>query len=201
MKEFEENPGIRDIIAIKKGTTERKIPIETVVEDSMLKGPRSRVEEIFKTLEQSGPEGQAMINELRGVVGEHIAQAATKGVGRDIQGNPVVNARALNDVITKLDKSGKLDLIFGKKGAERYRTLNDVAIDVKTVPEGSVNYSGTAAQFRNLAAQIATDTAASALAGVPAPITTVGTILYKNRQAKKELNKVNEFLNYGKDKQ
>jgi hypothetical protein len=201
MKEFEENPGIRDITAIKKGTTERKVPIETVVEDSMLKGPRSRVEEIFKTLEQAGPEGQAMINELRGVVGEHIAQAATKGVGRDIQGNPVVNARALNEVITKLDKSGKLDLIFGKKGAERYRTLNDVAIDVKTVPEGSVNYSGTAAQFRNLAAQIATDTAASALAGVPAPITTVGTILYKNRQAKKELNKVNEFLNYGKDKQ
>lgn len=201
MKEFEENPGIRDITAIKKGTTERKIPIETLVEDSMLKGPRSRVEEIFKTLEQAGPEGQAMINELRGVVGEHIAQAATKSVGRDIQGNPVVNARALNDVITKLDKSGKLDLIFGKKGAERYRTLNDVAIDVKTVPEGSVNYSGTAAQFRNLAAQIATDTAASALAGVPAPITTVGTILYKNRQAKKELNKVNEFLNYGKDKQ
>ena len=201
MKEFEENPGIRDIIAIKKGTTERKIPIETVVEDSMLKGPRSRVEEIFKTLEQSGPEGQAMINELRGVVGEHIAQAATKGVGRDIQGNPVVNARALNEVITKLDKSGKLDLIFGKKGAERYRTLNDVAIDVKTVPEGSVNYSGTAAQFRNLAAQIATDTAASALAGVPAPITTVGNIIYKNRKAKQELTKVNEFLNYGKDKQ
>lgn len=201
MKEFEENPGIRDITAIKRGTTERKVPIETVVEDSMLKGPRSRVEEIFKTLEQAGPEGQAMINELRGVVGEHIAQAATKGVGRDIQGNPVVNARALNDVITKLDKSGKLDLIFGKKGAERYRTLNDVAIDVKTVPEGSVNYSGTAAQFRNLAAQIATDTAASALAGVPAPITTVGNIIYKNRKAKQELTKVNEFLNYGKDKQ
>jgi hypothetical protein len=201
MKEFEENPGIRDILAIKKGTTERKVPIETVVEDSMLKGPRSRVEEIFKTLEQAGPEGQAMISELRGVVGEHIAQAATKGVGRDIQGNPVVNARALNDVITKLDKSGKLDLIFGKKGAERYRTLNDVAIDVKTVPEGSVNYSGSAAQFRNLAAQIATDTAASALAGVPAPITTVGNIIYKNRKAKQELTKVNEFLNYGKDKQ
>lgn len=201
MKEFEENPGIRDITAFKKGLDERKIPIENLVEHSMLGGPRSRVEQIFKTLEQAGPEGQQMINELRGVVGEHIAEAATKGVARDIYGNPVVNARALNEVITKLDKSGKLDLIFGKKGAERYRTLNDVAIDVKTVPEGSVNYSGTAAGFRNLAAQIATDTATSALAGFPAPLTTVGTILYKNRQAKKELNKVNEFLNYGKDKQ
>lgn len=201
MKEFEENPGIRDITALKKGLDERKIPIETLVEHSMLGGPRSRVEQIFKTLEQSGPEGQQMINELRGVVGEHIAEAATKGVARDIYGNPVVNARGLNDVITKLDKSGKLDLIFGKKGAERYRTLNDVAIDVKTVPEGSVNYSGTSAGLKNLAVQLATDMGATALTGYPAPVTTVGTLLYKHHKTKKELNKVNEFLNYGKDKQ
>jgi len=201
MKEFEENPGIRNITLIKRGTTERAVPIETLVEDSMLKGPRSRVEEIFKTLEQAGPEGQAMINELRGVVGEHIAEAATKGVGRDIHGNPVVNARALNDVITKLDKSGKLELIFGKKGAERLRTLNDVAIAVKTVPEGSVNYSGTSAGLKNLVMQVAADSATSAFAGFPAPVTTVGSALLKHRKNKQELNKVSEFLNYGKDKQ
>ena len=122
MKEFEENPAIRDITAIKKGTTERKIAIENLVEDSMLKGPRSRVEEIFKTLENAGPEGQAMINELRGVVAEQIRAEAVKGVGRDINGNPIVSPTGLNNVIQKLDKSGKLDLIFGKKAAERYRT-------------------------------------------------------------------------------
>ena len=199
MKEFEENPAIRDINAIKKGTTERKVAIESLVEDSMLKGPKSRVEELFKTLDNAGPEGQAMINELRGVVAEQIKNEAIKGVSRDINGNPIVTPTGLNNIITKLDKSGKLDLIFGKKGAERYRTLNDVAIDVKTVPEGSVNYSGSAAQFKNLAAQIATDVATSAIAGVPAPVTTVGTLLYKNRKNKQELNKISEFINYGKE--
>jgi hypothetical protein len=201
MKEFEENPAISNILAIKKGTTERRVPIETLVEDSMLKGPKSRVEEIFKTLEKAGPEGQAMINELRGVVAEQIKNEAIKGVSRDINGNPIVTPTGLNNMITKLDKSGKLDLIFGKKGAERYRTLNDVAIDVKTVPEGSVNYSGTGAQLKNLAAQITTDIATSALTGVPAPVATVGTMLYKNRKNKQELNKINEFINYGKEQQ
>jgi len=200
MKEFEENPVIRDITAIKKGTTERKIAIENLVEDSMLKGPRSRVEELFKTLENAGPEGQAMINELRGVVAEQIATEATKGVGRDILGNPIVSPTGLNNIIIKLDKSGKLDLIFGKQGAERYRTLNDVTKDVKTVPEGSVNYSGTAAGLKNMAAQITTDIATSALTGIPTPITTVGTLLYKHQKNKKELNKISEFINYGKEK-
>ena len=200
MKEFEETPAISNITALKRGTTERRIPIETLVEDSMLKGPRSRVEEIFKTLDNAGPEGQAMISELRGVVAEQIMNEATKGVGRDIFGNPIVSPDKLNNIITKLDKSGKLDLIFGKVGAERYRTLNDVTKDIKTVPEGSVNYSGTVAGLKNMAAQIATDTATSALAGFPAPVTTIGTMIYKNQKNKKELNKVNEFLNYGKER-
>lgn len=199
MKQFEENPAIRDITAIKKGTTERKVAVEDLVENSMLKGPRSRVEELFKTLEEAGPEGQAMINELRGVVAEQIRNESIKGVSRDINGNPIVSPTGMNNIVQKLDKSGKLDLIFGKKGAERYRTLNDVVIDVKTVPEGSVNYSGTAAGLKNLAAQIATDVATSAIAGVPAPITTVGTLLYKNRKNKQELNKISEFINYGKE--
>ena len=199
MKEFEENPAIRDITAIKKGTTERKIAIENLVEDSMLKGPRSRVEELFKTLENAGPEGQAMINELRGVVAEQIKNESIKGVSRDINGNQIVSPTGMNNIVQKLDKSGKLDLIFGKKGAERYRTLNDVVIDIKTVPEGSVNYSGTVAGLKNMAAQIATDTAASALAGFPAPVTTIGTMIYKSQKNKKELNKISEFINYGKE--
>ena len=199
MKQFEENPAIRDITAIKKGTTERKVAVEDLVENSMLKGPRSRVEELFKTLDEAGPEGQAMINELRGVVAEQIRNESVKGVGRDINGNPIVSPTGMNNMIQKLDKSGKLDLIFGKKGAERYRTLNDVTKDVKTVPEGSVNYSGTAAGLKNMAAQITTDLATSALTGVPAPITTVGTMLYKNRKNKQELNKISEFINYGKE--
>jgi isopentenyl phosphate kinase len=123
-----------------------------------------------------------------------------QGYVKDINGNSIVSPTGLNNIIQKLDKSGKLELIFGKKGAERYRTLNDVTKDVKTVPEGSVNYSGTASQLKNLVVPIVTDLGASAMAGVPLPVTLGGTMAYKYVKGRKEATKINEFLNYGKDK-
>jgi hypothetical protein len=198
MKEFEENPAIRDITAIKKGTTERKVAIENLVEDSMLKGPRSRVEELFKTLENAGPEGQQMINELRGVVAEHIKDEATKSTRPDINGNPVVSVAKLDPLIKKLDKSGKLDLIFGKEAAARYRTLNDVTKDIYTVPEGSVNTSNTAANLKSYVADIATT---YALSGVPAPAVHLLKMGKEEVTKRRDLNRINEFINYGKEKQ
>ena len=197
MKEFEENPAIRDITAIKKGTTERKIAIENLVEDSMLKGPRSRVEELFKTLENAGPEGQQMINELRGVVAEHIKDEATKNTRPDINGNPVVSVAKLDPIIKKLDKSGKLDLIFGKEAAARYRTLNDVTKDIYTVPEGSVNTSNTASNLKSYVADIATT---YALSGVPAPAVHLLKMGKEEVTKRRDLNRINEFINYGKEK-
>jgi hypothetical protein len=196
MKEFEENPAIRDITAIKKGTTERKVAIENLVEDSMLKGPRSRVEEIFKTLENAGLEGQQMINELRGVVAEHIKDEATKSTRPDINGNPVVSVAKLDPLIKKLDKSGKLDLIFGKEAAARYRTLNDVTKDIYTVPEGSVNTSNTAANLKSYVADIATT---YALSGVPAPAVHLLKMGKEEVTKRRDLNRINEFINYGKE--
>jgi DNA-directed RNA polymerase subunit F len=196
MKQFEENPAIRDITAIKKGTTERKIAVEDLVENSMLKGPRSRVEELFKTLEEAGPEGQQMINELRGVVAEHIKNEATKSTQLDINGNPIVSPAKLDPIIKKLDKSGKLDLIFGKEGAARYRTLNDVTKDIYTVPPGSVNTSNTAANLKSYAADMA---ATYALSGVPAPAAHLLKMGKEEVVKRRDLNRINEFINYGKE--
>jgi hypothetical protein len=200
MKEFEETPSVRNITAYKKGTIERAVPLENVVEKSMLGGPTSHVNEIFSTLEKAGPEGQQLINELKGVVGEHIKNEATKNVQLDVKGNPVVSPAKLDLIIKKLDKSGKLDLIFGKQGAERFRTLNDVSKDIYTVPAGSVNTSGSGAQIKNLIMPVLTDLTASAATGLPLPLTVGGTMAYKYVKGQKELNRVNEFINYGKEK-
>lgn len=196
MKQFEETPAIRDITAIKKGTTERKIAVEDLVENSMLKGPRSRVEEIFNTLENAGPEGQQMINELRGVVAEYIKNEATKNVTTDINGQPIVSPAKLDSIVKKLDKSGKLDLIFGKDAAERYRTLNDVTKDIHTVPPGSVNTSGTAANLKSYVADIA---ATYALSGFPAPAAHLLKMGKEEVVKRRDLNRINEFINYGKE--
>ncbi len=66
-----------------------------------------------------------LINELKGSVAQRIKDQATKGVQRDINGLPYVETKSLDTIINQLDKSDKLDLLFGKKGAEYYRTIND----------------------------------------------------------------------------
>lgn len=55
--------------------------------------------------------------------------------------------------------------MFGKKGAEQIRTLNEVSKDVLTVPPGVVNTSNTGSVI--LAAM---DMAISGTIGLPAPV-------------------------------
>ena len=109
----------------------------------------------------------------------------------DINGNPYVSTAALNTIITDLDKSGKLDLFFGKKGAEHYRTLNQVTKEIQTVPVGTTNPSGTAS---TLLATMAEMGAQTAMTGVPIPIAMIGKHFYGKHQTAKKLRKVNEFV-------
>lgn len=197
MREFEDTPVIKNLLAMKRGTTQRAVAIEDLVDKSMLRGPRSDVVQLFNTLSKAGPEGQQMINELRGYVAQRIKDEATKGVGRDINGLPYVSTQGLNKMIVDLDKSGKLELLFGKQGAEQYRTLNDVTKDLQTVPVGTTNPSGTAS---TLLAAMAEMGAQSMMTGVPLPVGMVAKHLYTKRQTEKNLTKINEFINYGKEK-
>jgi len=42
--------------------------------------------------------------------------------------------------------------------------------------------------------------AQTALTGVPVPVVAIGKHLYGKHQTKKKLNKINEFINFGKEK-
>ena len=194
MTEFENTPVIRNLTSMKPGTTQRSVAIEDLVEKSLLRGPTSDVRDLFATLQKVGPEGQAIINELRGYVANKIKDEATKGVTLDINGKPYVSTKGLDSQIKNLDKSGKLELLFGKEGAEHYRTLNDVTKDIQTVPQGTTNPSGTAS---TLAAMVEMG-AQTALTGVPVPVVMVAKHLYGKQQTKKKLNKVQQFIDYGK---
>ena len=172
----------------------------------MIKGSAEDVTNLFNTLDRAGPEGQQMINEMRGYVAEKIKADATKGVQRDINGKPYVDTRGLDTTINQLDKSGKLELLFGKKGAEQYRTLNDVTKDLQTIPKDTTNPSGTSSSLLAAVAALGTETAANAVMSggyFPVPVATGGALigkhLYNKKVAKEKLNKINEFINYGKE--
>ena len=196
MKEFENTPALRQITAMKPGGQERVVAIENLVDKTMLKGPGDQVKQLFGSLEKMGPNGQKMTQELRGAVAQKIKDEATKGVGRDINGKPYVSTQALDKIITDLDRSGKLEYIFGKKGAEYYRTLNEVTKDLQTVPVGTTNPSGTASSILAALGEMGAQTA---MTGVPIPVVAIGKHLYGKHKTKQQLNKINEFINYSKE--
>jgi hypothetical protein len=197
MTEFENTPVIKNITALKRGnSTQRAVAMEDLIQKSVVGSTLDDTQRLFNSLSKMGPEGEQMVNELKGAVAQRIKDQATKNVQLDINGKPYVSTPALNTIITDLDKSGKLDFLFGKKGAEHYRTLNQVTKEIQTVPQGTTNTSGTAAQ---VAAMLAETGAGFLTTGVPAPILTGGKILYSKYKTKQELNKISEFINYGKE--
>lgn len=192
--EFEDQGIIRDINRLKKGTSDRVVPLENLADKLVFKGTGADVKAVFATLEKMGPEGQQIANELRGYAADKIKEQATKGVGRDINGKPYVSTAELDKQIKALDKSGKLDFLFGKQQAERYRTLNEFTKDLQTTPQGTVNTSGTTATLLSALGEMG---ASAALTGVPAPVATIAKFGYDKVQANKKMRKVQEYANPG----
>lgn len=163
-----ENVGlVKNLIGQKRGSNDRAIAMEDVLKRSIIDPGASldSVRHVRKLLQTEGEKGAQAWKELQGGTLKYLKDEATKNVARDELGNPIVSASQLDRVITNLDKSGKLDFIFGKKGAEQLRVINDVAKDVLTSPPGAVNTSNTASVV--LAAM---DMALSGMAGLPLPV-------------------------------
>jgi len=190
--EFEDQAIIRDINRLKRGLTDRVVPLENLADKLVFKGTGADVKAVFETLNKMGPEGQQIANELRGYAADKIRQQATKGVGRDINGKPYVSTAELDSQINALDKSGKLDFLFGPKQAERYRTLNEFTKDLQTTPQGTVNTSGTTATLLSALGEMAVS---GMTTGVPAPVLTIANYGYKHHKANQKMKKVQEYAN------
>jgi hypothetical protein len=141
-REFE-NVGVVDKLLSKKaGTTDRAVAFEKVFDHAILNGSLDDVKAIGQTLKRAGPEGQQAYRELVGQTVEYMREAITKNIRTDESGKRVVSAAQFDTVVRNLDKSGKLDYLFGKKGAEEIRNLRDTTILVYDMPLG-VNTSNT----------------------------------------------------------
>jgi hypothetical protein len=163
-----ENIGlIKNLLGTKRTSADRAIAVEDVLRKSVMEPSTSldTVRQVRRLLQTEGDTGKQAWKDIQGGVLAEIKDAATRGVVRDEAGNPVVNVGRMNQVITQLDKTGKLDFVFGKKGAEQIRTLNEVAKDVLAPVPNAVNTSDTASVI--LAAM---DMAISGTVGMPAPV-------------------------------
>jgi hypothetical protein len=139
-----ENIGIiRDILGKKRGSDDRKIATENIVNKVVFSGSVDDLNSVRKTLQTQGAEGMAAWKEMQAATLRQIRDEATKNMARDQNGNPIVSAAGLNRIVTSLDKNGKLEKLYGKKGAEQIKLLNDVAKDILISQPGTVNSSNT----------------------------------------------------------
>lgn len=166
--EFENRAVISQLLRTKKGTNDRAVAFEDVFKKTIIDGSLDDVRMLRKTLQTAGDEGQQAWRELQGQTMSQLRDAAYGNSARDERGNPILSAAALDRRVKSLDADGKLDFIFGKRGAEQIRTLNDLAKVIFTAPPGSVNTSNTASALRVALDAFVTGT----LTGIPAPAAT-----------------------------
>lgn len=176
---------IYDLMNNKRGLADAKVAAEDVFRRSMLNSSFEEMRQLRRILQTGGEDGKQAWRELQGAAVRYIRDEATKNVARNERGDPIVSAAAMDKAIKNLDKGEKLAYIFGKKGAEQLRALNELTQYVKTVPPGSVNTSNTASVLL-----AALDMATSGVAGMPLPVMSGLRILtthVKERQIQKRI--------------
>lgn len=188
-KDYENIGLVKNLIGQKRGSSDRAIALEDVLRRSVIEPSTSLddVRQVRRLLNTEGDNGKQAWRELQGATLNYIKEEALKNVARDQQGNPIISPAQLDRAIQKLDKNGKLDFVFGKKGAEMLRTVNDVAKDVLVAPPGAVNTSNTASVLAGLM-----DIAISGTSGIPAPIMTslrLATRSIKDRKTRARVRK------------
>lgn len=189
--EYENIGLIKQLLGTKRGSDDRSVALENVVNQSVLAPSTSldTVKHLRRLLQTEGEQGKQAWRELQGGTLRHIKDTALKGVTTDEAGNRVLSPSALDKVVNQLDRSGKLDFVFGKKGAEQLRTLNEVAKVVATAPPGVVNTSNTATVLAGML-----DIVLSGASGVPAPIASAFRAITSSMKDAKLKAKVKQAL-------
>lgn len=190
LKSKYENLAVIDQLLDTKGRyNDQRIAAEKVVDRAVIGGTVEDVRNLRRVLTTGGEDGIQAWKEVRASTLRHIRDEITKNVGRDPLGNPLISASQFDRVVSSLDKDGKLDLIFGKVGAEQIKTMRDAARDIYVSQPNAINTSNTASVI--LAAM---DMAASAGTGIPAPVLSAIKIASDKAKAKKLQKKIDEAL-------
>lgn len=185
-----ENLAIVDQLLDTKGQyNDQKIAAENVVNKAVINGSVEDLKNLRRVLSTAGTDGMDALKEVRAATVRHIRDEATRNVGRDQNGNPLISAAGMDKAIKALDKNGKLDLLFGKKEADKLRLLNDVTKDIMVSQPNAVNTSNTASVV--LAAFDLMNTAAT---GVPVPVLYGLNQLKNKAKAAKTGKRVKEAL-------
>lgn len=188
---FENRSVISRILETKRGTNDRQVAFEDVFNHSILNGSLDDARAVRNVLTTSGADGVQAWKELQGQTLQYLKDQATRSSQMDSRSNPVISAAGLDRAVKSLDREGKLDFIFTKRGAQKIRDLNDIAKDLVTSPPGSVNHSNTASVL-----SAAFDMMLSGASGFPAPVASGIRVISQRIKDKNLRRQIQEALTY-----
>lgn len=192
-KQYEDRAVVASLLNNKRGMADRKVALEDVFDHVILNGDRADVGHMRRVLQTGGEQGQQAWRELQGATVNWLKDEAFANTATDQRGNVILSVAKLDKAIKRLEDGGKLDFIFGKKGAEQMRDLNDLAKVIYTAPPGVVNTSNTASVL--LAAMTEAGINGS-MTGLPVPVLSALRLVamqVKNRRIQK---RIDQALNY-----
>ena len=191
-----ENVGAIDKLLRMKTPSDRLIAFEDVFQKSIINGSLDDVKNLGFALKKGGPQGQQAFKELQGQTIEYLKDKVTQSIDTDMFGNPVVSPAKFKTALRELDQDGKLDYLFGKKGAQELRDLLDVTIMVNAPLKGAANYSNTTSAFIR-----ALDNYGSGILGkLPFGVGQIADYSFSKLKERELAKKVKESINYSPTK-
>lgn len=141
-----ENIGlVTNLINTKRNSNDRIIAYEDIINRAVISPSTSldSVKHLMGLLKKTEA-GRQAVKEIQGAVLQIIRDDAYKNIATNERGDRLISPAAFDRSLRNLDRSGKLEYIFNKRGAEQLRTLNDVVGVLFTAPPGTINTSNTA---------------------------------------------------------
>lgn len=186
-EEFENVGLTARLLGTKGKTNERQIALEDVFTKVIVSAPVEEMNKVRGTLLRAGPDGRQAWNDLKSAGIDFIKQRSFSESQTDAAGNPLLSPDKLQRTINALDRSGKLEALYGKRQAQTLRDLGELSAVIYTAPPGAINTSNTAS-----ALQVALDSLVTfGATGVPAPALTAlreANKFVKNRAVKKRVD-------------
>jgi hypothetical protein len=146
--EFENIGLIDDLLSQKPNSKDRVIAMEKVFDKAVMQSDLDSLKALGYTLKKT-EKGQQAWAELKGQTIENLRSAITSNIETDSLGQRTFNPKQFDVIVKNLDKSGKLDYLLGKAGAQEIRNLRDTVITINSPVKG-INQSNTSSAINKV---------------------------------------------------
>lgn len=146
--EFENIGLIDDLLSTKPKSKDRVVAMEKVFDKAIMQSDLDSLKGLGYTLKKT-EKGQQAWAELKGQTIENLRSAITSNIETDSLGQRTFNPKQFDVIVKNLDKSGKLDYLLGKAGAQEIRNLRDTVIAINSPVKG-INQSNTSSAINKV---------------------------------------------------